>query len=145
MRRLNEAALADAAGTARADRDPRAGPEGGANPDASASREVLEAYKLIAADAGWLRRAAEVIAGGLSAEAAVQRVAGELRDRMRRIADPYLRERLADLEDLAGTPVQCAHRPSTAAGRFARAQSSSPAGLARPSCWHGTAAASRAW
>ena len=32
----------------------------------------------------------------------MQRVAGELHDRMRRITDPYLRERLADLEDLAG-------------------------------------------
>ena len=32
----------------------------------------------------------------------MQRVAGELHDRMRRISDPYLRERLADLEDLAG-------------------------------------------
>jgi phosphotransferase system, enzyme I, PtsP len=70
--------------------------------EGSASREVLEAYRLIAADAGWLRRVTEVINGGLSAEAAVQRVAGELHDRMRRIADPYLRERLADLEDLAG-------------------------------------------
>jgi phosphotransferase system enzyme I (PtsP) len=70
--------------------------------DASASIEVLEAYRLVAADAGWLRRVAEVIRGGLSAEAAVHRVAGELRDRMRRISDPYLRERLADLEDLAG-------------------------------------------
>jgi phosphotransferase system enzyme I (PtsP) len=70
--------------------------------DGSASREVLAAYRLIAADAGWLKRVAEVINSGLSAEAAVQRVAGELRDRMRRISDPYLRERLADLEDLAG-------------------------------------------
>jgi phosphotransferase system, enzyme I, PtsP len=68
----------------------------------TASREVLEAYRLIAADAGWLRRVAAVIKGGFSAEAAVQRVAGELHDRMRRISDPYLRERLADLEDLAG-------------------------------------------
>jgi phosphotransferase system enzyme I (PtsP) len=70
--------------------------------EGSASREVLAAYRLIAADAGWLKRVAEVISGGLSAEAAVQRVGGELRDRMRRISDPYLRERLADLEDLAG-------------------------------------------
>jgi phosphotransferase system enzyme I (PtsP) len=70
--------------------------------EVSASRDVLEAYRLVAADAGWLKRVAEVINGGLSAEAAVQRVAGELHDRMRRIADPYLRERLADLEDLAG-------------------------------------------
>ena len=68
--------------------------------DALASREILEAYRLIAADAGWLKRVTE--ASGLSAEAAVARVAGELRDRMRRITDPYLRERLADLEDMAG-------------------------------------------
>jgi len=70
--------------------------------DAAASREVLDAYRLVAADTGWLRRIGEVIRAGLSAEAAVQRVAGELHDRMRRITDPYLRERLADLEDMAG-------------------------------------------
>ena len=70
--------------------------------DASASRDVLDAYRLVAADAGWLKRITEAIRGGLSAEAAVQRVAGEVHDRMRRITDPYLRERLADLEDLAG-------------------------------------------
>ena len=69
--------------------------------DASASREVLEAYRLVAADAGWLRRVGDVIRGGLTAEAAVQRVAGEMHDRMRRIPDAYLRERLADMEDLA--------------------------------------------
>ena len=69
--------------------------------DAAASRDVLEAYRLVAADQGWLRRVAAVIEGGLTAEAAVGRVAGELHDRMRRISDPYLRERLADLEDLA--------------------------------------------
>ncbi len=68
---------------------------------AAASREILDAYRLIAADAGWIRRVAEAIRGGLSAEAGVHRVAGELRDRMRRVTDPYLRERLADLEDLA--------------------------------------------
>jgi phosphotransferase system enzyme I (PtsP) len=66
------------------------------------AREVLEAYRLIAADPGWLRRVNEAIGGGLSAEAAVHRVAGELRDHMRRIVDPYLRERLADLEDMVG-------------------------------------------
>ncbi len=69
---------------------------------ATESREVLEAYRLVAADAGWLRRVGEVVQSGLTAEAAVHRVAAELRDRMRRLSDPYLRERLADLEDLAG-------------------------------------------
>ena len=77
-------------------------PDGGSGSDAAASREVLEAYRLVAADAGWLRRVGEVIRTGVTAEAAVQRVAGELHDRMRRITDPYLRERLADMEDLAG-------------------------------------------
>ncbi|MCX7381214.1 MAG: GAF domain-containing protein [Alphaproteobacteria bacterium] len=68
----------------------------------AASREILDAYRLVAADAGWLRRVGDAIRGGLSAEAAVHRVSGDVRDRMRRITDPYLRERLADLEDLAG-------------------------------------------
>jgi phosphotransferase system enzyme I (PtsP) len=69
-------------------------------PDGDEPREILEAYRLVAADAGWTRRVAAAIGQGLSAEAAVHRVGGELRDRMRRIVDPYLRERLADLEDL---------------------------------------------
>ncbi len=71
-------------------------------PDGDGPREVLEAYRLLAADTGWLRRVGGAIRGGLTAEAAVQRVATELQSRMRRLADPYLRERLADIEDLAG-------------------------------------------
>lgn len=65
-------------------------------------REVLEAYRLIAADQGWLGRIEAVVRDGLTAEAAVERVLVELRARMRQVADPYLRERLADIEDLAG-------------------------------------------
>jgi phosphotransferase system enzyme I (PtsP) len=63
---------------------------------------VLAATRQVAADDGWLRRVSEAVDGGLTAEAAVHRVTSDLRERMRRIADPYLRERLADLEDLAG-------------------------------------------
>ncbi len=70
-------------------------------PDGDESREVLEATRLVAADDGWVKRVGEAITSGLTAEAAVVRVAGDLRDRMRRITDPYLRERLADIEDLA--------------------------------------------
>jgi phosphotransferase system, enzyme I, PtsP len=77
-------------------------PNAGRAADVSASREVLEAYRLVAADAGWMHRVSDVIRSGLTADAAVQRVAQELHDRMRRISDPYLRERLADMEDLAG-------------------------------------------
>ncbi|HTC11904.1 MAG TPA: putative PEP-binding protein [Acetobacteraceae bacterium] len=75
-------------------------PGGGAA--GAATREVLSAYRLVAADAGWLRRVDEVIRTGITAEAAVLRIAGEVRDRMRRITDPYLRERLADLDEMAG-------------------------------------------
>ncbi len=77
-------------------------PDGAARADAAASREILDAYRLVAADTGWLKRVADAVRGGLSAEAAVHRVAGDLRDRMRRVTDPYLRERLADIEDMVG-------------------------------------------
>ncbi len=71
-------------------------------PDDGASRDVLEATRLFASGGGWTRRVIEAVNSGLSAEAAVHRVMSELRERMRRITDPYLRERLADLDDLAG-------------------------------------------
>ncbi len=70
--------------------------------DGAAPRDILDATRAVAADDGWLRRVTEAVRGGLTAEAAVHRVANDFRARMRRIADPYLRERLADLEDLAG-------------------------------------------
>jgi phosphotransferase system enzyme I (PtsP) len=105
--------------------------------DASESREVLDAYRLIAADAGWLKRVAEVIRGGLTADAAVQRVAGELHDRMRRVSDPYLRERLADIEDLANrllaTLAGDAPRPVVPPGGILLARRLGPAELLD---WH---------
>ena len=64
-------------------------------------RDVLEAYRKFAEDRGWLRRIGEAIDGGLTAEAAVQKVLDDTRARMRQITDPYLGERMADLEDLA--------------------------------------------
>ena len=64
-------------------------------------RDVLQAYRKFAEDRGWLRRIGEAIDGGLTAEAAVQKVLDDTRARMRQIVDPYLGERLADLEDLA--------------------------------------------
>lgn len=63
--------------------------------------EVLETYKMFAYDEGWQRRIKEKIETGLTAEAAIERVQARTRARMRSIEDPYLRERLADLDDLA--------------------------------------------
>ncbi len=71
-------------------------------PDGDGARAVLEATRLVARDGSWMGRVREAIAGGLTAEAAIHRGMNEVRDRMRRITDPDLRERLADLEDLAG-------------------------------------------
>jgi phosphotransferase system enzyme I (PtsP) len=63
--------------------------------------EVLETYRMFAEDRGWLGRMAEAVRTGLTAEAAVQKVQQDTRIRMSQITDPYLRERLADLDDLA--------------------------------------------
>src|SRR5471032_2376166 len=63
-------------------------------------RDVLEAYRMFAHDHGWSHRLHEAVATGLTAEAAVERVQSDTRARMLRSTDPYLRERLHDLEDL---------------------------------------------
>lgn len=64
-------------------------------------RAVLEAYRMFAHDQGWVRRLAEAIRNGLTAEAAVEKVQSDTRARMMHITDPYLRERLNDFDDLA--------------------------------------------
>ncbi len=64
-------------------------------------REVLETFRMFAHDQGWLRRMREAVHSGLTAEAAVERVQSDNRARMVRQHDPYLRERLHDLDDLA--------------------------------------------
>ena len=64
-------------------------------------RDVLETFRMFAHDQGWLRRLREVIQSGLTAEAAVERVQSDNRAKMMRQTDPYLRERLHDLDELA--------------------------------------------
>ncbi|MFZ4606495.1 MAG: phosphoenolpyruvate--protein phosphotransferase [Caulobacter sp.] len=62
--------------------------------------EVLETYRMFAHDRGWNRSLQEAVRSGLTAEAAVERVRSEHRARLGQARDPYLRERLHDLEDL---------------------------------------------
>ncbi|TNE67520.1 MAG: phosphoenolpyruvate--protein phosphotransferase [Alphaproteobacteria bacterium] len=64
-------------------------------------REVLETYRMFAYDQGWQDKMRDAVLSGLTAEAAVDRVQQENRARMQKIRDPYLRERIADFEDLA--------------------------------------------
>ena len=67
---------------------------------AGESREVIEAYRLFANDAGWRQRLHDAVRAGLTAEAAVERVQDETRARLSRTTDAYLRERLHDFDDL---------------------------------------------
>ena len=63
--------------------------------------QVLEAYRMFANSRGWTRRMEEDIARGLSAEAAVEKEQSSNRARMEQVPDPYLRERMHDLDDLS--------------------------------------------
>ncbi|RMC32028.1 phosphoenolpyruvate--protein phosphotransferase [Paracoccus alkanivorans] len=62
---------------------------------------VLETYRMFAHSRSWLRRMEEDIKLGLSAEAAVEKEQSAARARLELAADPYLRDRLHDLDDLS--------------------------------------------
>ncbi len=64
-------------------------------------QEVMEAYRMFANSRGWVARLESSIDSGLSAEAAVEKEQSTTRARMSRAPDPYLRERLHDLNDLS--------------------------------------------
>lgn len=68
---------------------------------AGVSREVLETYRLFAYDRGWKDRLRAAVFSGLTAESAVEQVKADNRARMMQARDPYLRERLHDLDDLS--------------------------------------------
>ncbi|PTX56955.1 phosphotransferase system enzyme I (PtsP) [Litoreibacter ponti] len=63
--------------------------------------KVLEAYRMFANSRSWVRRMEEDISLGLSAAAAVEKEQSATRARMEQVPDPYLRERLHDLDDLS--------------------------------------------
>jgi phosphotransferase system, enzyme I, PtsP len=69
--------------------------------DSGEHRDVLEAYRMFAYDRGWEHRLHEAVMTGLTAEAAAERVQSDTRARMLRVTDPYLRERLHDLDELS--------------------------------------------
>lgn len=81
----------------------------------SEQRDILETYRMVAYDKGWTRRLDEAIDSGLSAEVAVEKVQSDARARMERVSDPYLRERLADLDDLANRLLRHLLSPDQAA------------------------------
>jgi phosphotransferase system enzyme I (PtsP) len=64
-------------------------------------RDVLETFRMFAHDRGWMRRLREAVTTGLTAEAAVERVQNDARAKLQRRTEPFMRERLHDLDDLA--------------------------------------------
>ena len=79
-------------------------------------REILESYRMFAHDRGWVNRLTEAIQNGLTAEAAVERVQNDTRARMLRSTDPYIKDRLHDLDDLANRLLRVLTGDGTATG-----------------------------
>jgi phosphotransferase system, enzyme I, PtsP len=75
--------------------------DGSDAPRANDYSDVLETIRMFAHDKGWVNRLKEAVHSGLTAEAAVERVQTDNRARMQRMQDPYLRERMHDLDDLS--------------------------------------------
>ena len=63
--------------------------------------DVMETYRMFANSKGWVARLEASIDSGLAAEVAVEKEQSATRARMSRASDPYLRERLHDLDDLS--------------------------------------------
>ncbi|WP_240002330.1 phosphoenolpyruvate--protein phosphotransferase [Oleisolibacter albus] len=79
--------------------------------------EIMQTYRMVAADRGWLNRIREAIRSGLTAEAAVQRVQNDNRARLQQVSDPYIRERQLDLDDITNRLLQhLTGRPVDAVG-----------------------------
>lgn len=68
--------------------------------------QIIETYLLFTQDRGWISRIHEAMASGLTAEASVRKVQGELQARMNQMASPYIKERIQDLEDLSNHLLQ---------------------------------------
>ncbi len=64
------------------------------------SYDLLETYKMLAHSRSWNHSLVEAVRSGVTAEAAVERVRNEHRAGLGQARDPYLRERVHDLEDL---------------------------------------------
>ena len=68
---------------------------------ASDYKDVLEAYKMLSLDEGWVRKLNKAVLQGLTAEAAVESVQTSMNEKFNKFDDIYLSERLYDLKDLS--------------------------------------------
>jgi phosphotransferase system enzyme I (PtsP) len=79
------------------------------------SREVLETFRLLARDHSWEHRLKRGVQDGLSAEAAVERARAEHRAKLQAARDPYMRDRLHDIEDLDNRLLRALAAPGSEA------------------------------
>ena len=63
--------------------------------------DILNAYLMLTQDKGWLNKITQAIETGLTAQAAVQKVSDETIERMSKIQDAYIKERIHDLNDVS--------------------------------------------
>jgi phosphotransferase system enzyme I (PtsP) len=61
---------------------------------ASDYKDVLEAYKMLSLDEGWVRKLNKAVLQGLTAEAAVESVQASMNEKFNKFDDIYLSERL---------------------------------------------------
>ncbi|PIB24184.1 phosphoenolpyruvate--protein phosphotransferase [Amylibacter kogurei] len=79
-------------------------------------KDVMEAYRMFANSKSWVSRLETSIDRGLTAEVAVEKEQSATRARMARVPDPYLRERLHDLDDLSNRLLRLLTGQGRAAG-----------------------------
>lgn len=75
-------------------------------PMAGELTEIMEAYRMFAYDKGWAEKIIEAIETGLTAEAAVKMVQDQIRVKLEKASNEYLRERMHDVENLGNRLLQ---------------------------------------
>lgn len=77
------------------------------NPSLSADQsDIFNAYLMFTQDKGWISKIVNNIETGLTAEASVQKVSDEMTERMEKMTDTYIRERIHDLKDLSNRLIR---------------------------------------
>lgn len=72
----------------------------------SDQQDMLTSYLLFIQDKGWRGKITKAIETGLTAQAAVQRVGDETSERMGKIQDTYIKERIHDLKDVSNRLIR---------------------------------------
>ena len=78
--------------------------------------DIFETYLMFIKDKGWIAKMTKAIETGLSASAAVQKVGEEMTSRMALMTDPYIKERIHDVQDLINRVTRHLRRRTTGQG-----------------------------